>query len=221
MENSEIFIKPIISTPFQENAYITYLQANPNKSASAQPKNKECFVVDPGFEPELIIDYLRSSGLDLAAILVTHGHLDHIAGVSELRKAYPNCKVYIGKLDADKLTDAELNLSSQFGKPITTTPADVMLEHGDNLNIAGIEIEVLHVPGHSRGHVVYLIRSTPTFIVFGGDLIFRGGVGRTDFPDGNHSDLFKSIKSKILTLPPDTIIFTGHGANTTVRNESR
>ncbi|MDR1485899.1 MAG: MBL fold metallo-hydrolase [Planctomycetaceae bacterium] len=216
MHFSEIFIKPIISTPFEENAYIVYLkQTNKNHDV------RECFIVDPGFEPHLIIDFLRAERLEPTAILITHGHADHIAGITKIKKAKPDCKIYIGEFDADKLTDPKLNLSVLFDHPLSVPAADVLLSDGVGLRIAGIDIRVVHVPGHSKGHVIYQINAEPTPIIFAGDLIFRNSYGRTDFPDGNTADLFNSIKTKILTLPPDTIIYSGHGQKTTVDYETK
>ncbi|MDR2642328.1 MAG: MBL fold metallo-hydrolase [Planctomycetaceae bacterium] len=216
MKFSEIFIKPIISTSFEENAYVVYLnQINENN------KVKECFIVDPGFEPHLIIDFLRAEQLEPVAILITHGHVDHIAGITKIKKAKPNCKIYVGEFDADKLTNPQLNLSALFEHPFSVPSADVLLSDGVEFRIAGIDICVAHVPGHSKGHVIYLIRSEPTQVVFAGDLIFRNSYGRTDFPDGNNSDLFNSVQTKILTLPPDTIVYSGHGQKTTVGYEAK
>jgi glyoxylase-like metal-dependent hydrolase (beta-lactamase superfamily II) len=215
MKFSEIFIKPIISTPFEENAYIVYLTQIDKKDAV-----RECFIVDPGFEPHLILDFLKAEKLEPVGILVTHGHTDHIAGIAKIKKAKPNCKIYAGELEAEKLTNPQLNLSALFGQSFTAPPADILLSDGQELNVAGIDLCVCHVPGHSRGHVIYLIRSEPTQIVFAGDLVFRNGYGRTDFPDGNTTDLFNSIKTKILTLPSETIIYSGHGQKTTVGYEA-
>jgi glyoxylase-like metal-dependent hydrolase (beta-lactamase superfamily II) len=118
------------------------------------------------------------------------------------------------------LTDANANLSGPFGLPIVSPPADQSLKEGDVVDFAGIRLEVLDVPGHSPGHVVFVYRVQP-MVILGGDVLFRGGVGRYDFPNSNGPLLFEGIRTKLLTLPPDTIIYPGHGPTTTIGQEKQ
>jgi len=177
-------------------------------------------VFDPGFEPDEILRYLDESSLVPAAILITHGHSDHIAGNGTLKERFPDCPIVIGKGDAAKLTDPRLNLSAAFGAQLLSPPADVLLAEGDTYSAAGMEFEVLEIPGHSSGHVVFLLRGEP-ILVFGGDVLFAGSIGRTDFPDGSFDDLEANIHAKLFTLPDDTQVVPGHGPPTTVGDEKR
>ena len=199
----------IVSMPFEENTYVVW-----------QPGRQDCLVVDPGLEPDLILDFLRDQGLMPAAILNTHGHADHIAGNAALKEAFPQAPLVIGAGDAPMLTDANLNLSAAFGMPITSPPADRTVREGEAFEEAGIRLEVLEIPGHSPGHVVFVHRSTP-IIVLGGDVLFRGSIGRYDLPGGSGPLLLSGIHSKLFTLPADTVVYPGHGPVTTVGNEKR
>ena len=116
------------------------------------------------------------------------------------------------------LTDANANLSAPFGMPITSPPADQVVREGDRMDAAGITLEVLEVPGHSPGHVVFVWRDSPC-LVFGGDVLFRGGIGRFDFPGSDGQLLFEGIRGKLFTLPADTVIYPGHGPETTLGAE--
>lgn len=210
MNFSEIIIQTVVSSPFEENAFIVHLKGK-----------TDCFVVDPGLEPDKIVDLIKREELNPVAVLITHGHTDHIAGMDGIKAEWKNCAVYIGEHENEKLTDAEKNLSASFGVPMTFSPADILLRHQETIDVAGIPIEVRHAPGHSRGHVVYLILCEPKRILFAGDVIFRQGVGRSDFPDGNPGRLIASIRSQILSLPDDTVVFSGHGPSTTIGAERR
>ncbi len=222
--NAALQIHVIVSMPFEENTYIAW-----------RPDRREALVFDPGLEPELILAFLEERGLDVAAILDTHGHADHIAGNEAMKKRYPKAPLIIGSGDAPMLRDANLNLSAPFGMPIVSPPADRLVQEGDALDFAGIRLEVLEIPGHSPGHVVFVVRSpltpdpsppeergeTAPIIVFGGDVLFRGSVGRCDFPGGSMALLESGIREKLYTLPDDTVVYPGHGSATTVGHEKR
>src|SRR6185369_13043102 len=123
-----------------------------------------------GFEPELIREALNDRGLTLVAIACTHGHCDHIAGNAALKRAYPDARIIIGAGDAPMLTDSMLNMGAPFGFDVTSPPADELVREGEKLTVAGVEMEVFEVPGHSPGHVVYVIRETNPVTVLGGDV---------------------------------------------------
>jgi glyoxylase-like metal-dependent hydrolase (beta-lactamase superfamily II) len=195
--------------PFEENTYVVW-----------RPGQSEALVIDPGLEPDLILDFLRQQGLKPAAILNTHGHADHIGGNAAMKQAFPGVPLIIGADEARLLTDAEANLSAPFGMPVTSPPADRLVREGDVVEAAGIPLEVLEVPGHSPGHVVYLYRDRPC-LLFGGDVLFRGSIGRYDFPNSNGPLLLAGIRDKLLTLPPDTVVYPGHGPATTIGHEKR
>jgi glyoxylase-like metal-dependent hydrolase (beta-lactamase superfamily II) len=200
-------IHTIVSLPFQENTYVTW-----------QPPRTDALVIDPGLEPELILDFLREHGLTAAAIVNTHGHGDHIGGNAAVKAAFPEAPLMIGHNDAFMLSDPEANLSAPFGTSVVSPSADRLLHEGDVVEAAGIRLEVLDLPGHSPGHIVLVYRGQPC-MVFGGDVLFRGSVGRTDFPGGSSRRLFEGIRNKLFTLAPDTVVYPGHGPVTTVAHE--
>ncbi|MGL6074475.1 MAG: MBL fold metallo-hydrolase [Fimbriiglobus sp.] len=195
------------SRKFAENAYIVGVS-----------EASSVFVVDPGFDPERIIAHLEAKKLTVEAIVLTHGHSDHIAGVTRLRAFAPTAPILIGRLDAEMLTDPMKNLSGVFGEPLTAPPADKLLDDGDTLTLAGLTMTVRHIPGHSPGHVVYIVDHEPK-VVLGGDVLFAGSIGRTDFPGGSFEQLRDGIHEKLFTLPDDTRVFPGHGSPTTIGEE--
>ena len=202
-------VHTIVSLPFEENTYIAW-----------RSERRDALVVDPGLDPDAILAFLEERELDVAAILGTHGHADHIAGNEALKGRYPRAPLIIGAGDAPMLSDADLNLSARFGMPMVSPPADRLVQEGDVLEFAGIRLEVLEIPGHSPGHVVFLLRDAP-ILVFGGDVLFRGGVGRCDFPGGSMALLEAGIREKLYTLADDTVVYPGHGPVTKVGHEKR
>jgi glyoxylase-like metal-dependent hydrolase (beta-lactamase superfamily II) len=138
-----------------------------------------------------------------------------------MKERWPAAPLLIGEGDASKLTDPVGNLSAGFGLPLRSPPADRTVRDGEVLDFAGIQWTVLETPGHSSGHVVFVAKQLSPMIVLGGDVLFAGSVGRTDFPDGDAPALFASIREKLFTLPDDTIVLPGHGPATSVGRERR
>jgi glyoxylase-like metal-dependent hydrolase (beta-lactamase superfamily II) len=207
--SSPLTIHTIVSMPFAENTYVVW-----RRDSSA------ALVIDPGLEPDLVRDFLQEQGLRPAAILNTHGHADHIGGNEAMKAAFPAAPLVIGTHEAHLLTDANANLSAPFGMPITSPPADRVVKEGETLDYAGIALEVIEVPGHSPGHVVFLFRDAPS-LVFGGDVLFRGSIGRYDFPNSNGPLLLNGIRTKLFALPEETVVYPGHGPVTTIGHEKR
>lgn len=205
-----IHVRRIVSAPFAENTFVARLAGR-----------NDCLVVDPGLDPDQIVAYLAREQLTPAIILNTHGHADHIGGNAEMKRLWPECPLVIGRRDATKLTNPVLNLSQQFGVPITSPPADRLLDEDDVIEAAGFTLRVKEIPGHSVGHIVFITEGQQPTLVFGGDVLMAGSTGRWDFPGGSLDQLLSGIREKLLTLPDDTIIYAGHGPRTTIGEEKR
>jgi len=193
--------------PFAENTYVVWRSGR-----------RDALVIDPGLEPESIMDFLEREQLRPDALLNTHGHGDHIGGNALLKQAFPDAPLIIGANEQHMLTDANANLSAPFGMPIVSPPADRLVQEGDSIEAAGIRLEVLDVPGHSPGHVVFVVRENP-LVVFGGDVLFREGIGRYDLPGGDGQLLLNGIRGKLFALPDNTVVYPGHGPVTTIGHE--
>jgi glyoxylase-like metal-dependent hydrolase (beta-lactamase superfamily II) len=178
---------------------------------------KDCLIIDTGLEAHELVDFLRAHKLNPVTVVLTHGHADHITGVAVLRENFPDIKVCIHKLDSEMLTGKQFNLSELAGVRFSTTPAELVLESGDVIEEAGIKLEVLHTPGHTPGGTC--LYSKDDGIIFTGDTLFAGSVGRTDFTGGDMTQLIKAIREKLLTLPDETVVYTGHGPVTTIAQE--
>ncbi|MDP6556351.1 MAG: MBL fold metallo-hydrolase [Pirellulaceae bacterium] len=210
MEHLEVELAVIVSDLFAENCFVANLKGK-----------SEAIVVDPGFSHERILDYLVDKQLTPVALLNTHGHADHIGGNSEIKRKWPTCPLVIGAGDSAKLADPVQNLSRGHGVDIVSPRADQLVTEGETVSAAGFDLEVLETPGHSVGHVVFLLKDHAPWLVFGGDVLFQGSIGRFDFPDGDENQLLESIRSKLYVLPDETIVLPGHGGSTSIGDEKR
>jgi hydroxyacylglutathione hydrolase len=208
VQTEDFRLETVVSMPFGENSYIAWLNGR-----------NDCLIVDPGLAPQKILQVVERHELEPAAILNTHGHADHIAGNAAMKDRWPGCPLVIGRGDVPKLASAQLNLSAGFGLTVTSPPADVEVTEGERYQAAGFTLEVYEIPGHSIGHVVFVWRQHQPMYVFGGDVLFAGSVGRTDFPDGDFATLAEGIQRKLFILPDDTIVLSGHGPATTIGEE--
>lgn len=173
-------------------------------------------IIDPGADAKNILSAVSQKNLEIDAILLTHGHSDHIGALAEVKEAL-KCPVVISEGDAGMLTDSRKNLSAFMGAGMAFKGADRLVNDEDVLDFAGLRFEVLSTPGHTPGGCCYKCGD----IVFCGDTIFCESIGRTDFPGGSYSQLLQSIKNKILTLPDNTKLLPGHGPATDVAWERR
>ena len=179
-------------------------------------KTKDAMVIDPGGEPEKIIDMLNILGAKLKYIYLTHCHADHIGGVPELQKNMGG-KVLIHRFDADNLYNDSVNLASYIGENEIKLEADSRVDGNDLIHVGEIELKVVYTPGHTIGSTSLYCEKEK--MLFSGDTLFRGTWGRTDLPTSSFEDIINSITNKLVTLPETTIVYPGHGKTTMVREE--
>lgn len=178
----------------------------------------ECFVTDPAACPLDLVGHIRREGLNVKAVLLTHGHFDHIMGLDDFLKEFP-VPVYAFSEEKPLLESAELNSSlGMFGRPYTFSGAEYVSD-GQILHIAGFEIRVIHTPGHTAGGCCYYIPAENVLI--SGDTLFRASVGRTDLPTGSMGDLVRSVREKLFVLPEETKVYPGHMEETTIGYEKK
>ncbi|NLW86802.1 MAG: MBL fold metallo-hydrolase [Planctomycetes bacterium] len=179
----------------------------------------ECWVVDPGLWPEPLMDRIRQLRLTPTRILLTHGHCDHIAGCADIKSAWPDAQLCCPAGDEPMLTNADLNFSSSFGVSLICPPADLLLEHGMELQLGPWTWKVLDTSGHTVGGVSFYCPQAQAVLT--GDALFAGTIGRTDIPNGDGDRLVANIRANLMTLPDSTRVLPGHGGESTVGSEKR
>lgn len=211
-----MIIKTFITTLFQQNTRVLACEAT-----------NRAVCLDPGDSAEMIADFINTNNLDLQAIMLTHAHLDHIGGVSDLKKLFPQVEIFLHRADEDlyyALPQQPIVMGIQprqlkeLGFDYEIPPELTGFWQNNQIYEVGkLSFKILHTPGHTRGHVVFFEEAERK--VFGGDCLFANSIGRTDLPGGDFETLMNSINNTILPLGDDVIVYTGHGAETTIGRE--
>ncbi len=206
-----ITVKSFAFNPFSENTYVLYDQS------------KSAVIIDPGCytaqEEQVLLDFIKANALRVEKVLLTHAHIDHILGLNFIEQTF-NLKPYLHKLDLEVLMKMSPMAAQMYGialKPCSEPEG--FIQEGDLIQFGAASLEVLFTPGHAPGHVVFV--SHEDKFVIGGDVLFQGSIGRTDFPNSNHQDLIDSIQKKLFMLGDDYVVYTGHGASTTIGEEKQ
>jgi hydroxyacylglutathione hydrolase len=211
-----MIVRQFVQTAFQQNTRIV-----------ACEKSKKAICIDPGEESPEVAAYIKDNELQLAAVCLTHGHLDHVGGAAYMHEMFPDADIVAHRDEADlyyALPQQPLLMGFQphqlkaMGMDYADPPAITRFaEHGDTLEVGDLRFEVRHCPGHTLGHIVLVEANEKT--VFTGDCLFSGTIGRTDLPGGDHARLIDSINANVLSLPDDFSVLCGHGPDTTVGRE--
>jgi hydroxyacylglutathione hydrolase len=191
--------------PTQTNSYVL------------RDEQGKCAVADPGLDPQPLLAFLKDRDLAPDAILITHGHADHIGGVGEVAQAFPAAEIICPAADADMLNDPQKNMSLLFGLRIVSPPASRLVSPGDRISAAGAQWTVLDTSGHTPGGVSYYAAGENAAIV--GDALFQRSIGRTDLPRADGETLLANIRGNLLSLPDETRVLPGHGPETTIGAE--
>lgn len=181
----------------------------------ADENTKEGVLIDAGGGIDKIVNFIENMQIKLKYIILTHCHVDHVAGLRALRKEYPRVPIVINAEDAYGLADASINMCELLGIENNFLNADITVKEGDILKFGDLEALVIHTPGHTAGSMSMLIKDA----LFSGDTLFKGTRGRTDLKTGSEREILWSIKDKLLELPGDTIVYPGHGATTIIKDE--
>mgnify|MGYP003889081783 CR=1 FL=1 len=205
---SQLELRSFCLGPWMTNCHVVNQKGSPR-----------CWIIDASFEPQPMIRAIQDLGLTPEKIILTHAHLDHIAGLEAVVKHWPGTPIYIHVLEREFLTDTTLNLSAMAGMPVVAPEATDTLAHGQVITLDELSFEVRHTPGHSPGGISLIDHAHQTAIV--GDTLFAGSIGRYDFPTSNPTDLFRSIRDQLMSLPDDMRVLPGHGPETTIGKERR
>lgn len=188
---------------FATNTYIIY------------DENLDAVIIDPAAEAKKIISTIEKNNLKPKFVLLTHGHPDHVGALYELKEKY-NLKVYINEKDQEMLETNSTYFGPMLGLDIKDVKVDSYLKDGQELSLGNLKFKIIETPGHTKGGVCILIEN----ILFSGDTLFLGSMGRTDFPGGNEEEIFSSLK-KLMELPDETVVLPGHGPKTTIGYERK
>ena len=197
-------ITPFVLGDFQTNCHVV-------------TEGEDCWVVDCGYSPEALIQFLAEEALQPSSILLTHCHADHIAGLDKLRAAVGRVPVYCHPVEKEWNMNATLNLSEFGGMPVTVSAPDGELNEGEDLSLGESTWRVIHTPGHSPGSLCFINDKANIAIV--GDTLFAGSIGRHDFPTSDVADLRHSIAHVLMALPDEMQIYPGHGPSSTIGHE--
>lgn len=200
----KIEMKRFITGPLENNTYLIW------------NSEKEAIIIDPSVGCDDLLIHVRDNKLKLVAIILTHGHFDHFIGITEIHNVYPGLEVWANELTVPFLKNPEHNGSNMIGAVLSYTGPVKTFTEG-KLKIAGFDFDALHIPGHSPGGTAFVFDG----ICFSGDSLFAGSIGRTDFQGCDYNALITNIKEKLLTLPEDTVVCSGHGGRTTIGREKR
>lgn len=181
-------------------------------------ETKKAAIVDPGGDEELLLAEIEKRGLTLEYIIATHGHPDHVCGNRKLQEV-SGAKIIMHSADVDFFEQPEVKgYFSMLGLE-PSPPVDIIVNEGDDISIGNVTLQIIHTPGHTPGGIC--LYNAPHLIT--GDTLFVGGLGRTDFPGGSHQELLESIRTKLLVLPKETVVWPGHGyggSQSTIGNEA-
>ncbi len=197
-----MILKKLVVGPFASNCYIV-----------GSESDNEGMIIDPGASTKQILSDIKELGLSIRLIVMTHGHMDHIGALKGVKEA-TGAEVAIHADDARFLRRLSLSTVYSLSFP---PPPERLLGDGDSIDIGDLHFTVLHTPGHSPGGICLLGHG----VLFSGDTLFNYGIGRTDFPGASHNQLMNSIYTKLMTLPDDTVVYPGHGSDTTIGTERR
>ncbi|HEY31947.1 MAG TPA: MBL fold metallo-hydrolase [Dehalococcoidia bacterium] len=201
-----MIIRKLELGPFAANCYIV-----------GSESTREGMIIDPGTMPEEILNNVEELGLKIKIIVLTHHHMDHVGALAAVKEA-TGAEVAIHADDARHLRGGG-PMAQLFGLSREAPTPDRLLKEGDVIDIGELHFQVLHTPGHSPGGICLLEKDEG--VVFSGDTLFQFSIGRTDFPGGSHEGLIKNIKDKLMVLPDNTTVYTGHGPDTTIGIERR